>query len=309
MRFRFSALTKDGEPRSGFVEAEDEAAARRQLQRRGLTVESLNEEELAEAPAYAAGAATNPMGPLPEALGDALGVLTNKMPPLNPTALKQAFTRIDWQRLDWRRIGLAALLVALVLTVLGYGLSRALADRTYHLKVTGQFHLAGRGKGKGKTQGKVHPDYWKRVHPRLWLPKQQWFIDQTGRIYARGSDKKWKPIARKAKVHYTANIEGNYTIDIHVALPSMPEGAGVVFSARGYQRVVRKAKFKVKNNILECQVPTVNLKPLRSKTKARTRAKPKLTTPGQTPTPRKGKRKHKRRRRHRPQGTQTGTPP
>lgn len=304
MRFRFTAVTKDGDTRSGFLEADDEAAARRQIERRGMSLQSLAE-DLSEVPSAAApevGAVTNPMG----TIGELADTLTRRMPAVDLPKLRSYLRNIDWKSLDWKRVGLAAAILALILALVGKGLSLALADPTYRLRVTGQFHVVTR------SRTKVKPEFWKRVHPRLWLPKQRWFIDQKGNIYAKASDGKWKPIARKARVRYNANIEGNYTIDIEVALPARPEGAGVVFLARGFKRVSKKTIFRPKKDVLECQVPTVTLKPIRGGKGVKGKAKSPTGKPKTRPrkvrkNPTGQPTKRRRHRRRRP-GTPRATP-
>lgn len=230
------------------MEAEDESSASRQFERRGLTIQTL-QEDLAEVPVHVQAEA---------------GALTSLMPRLEiPRPRLDWWRKIDWKNVAWGRVALATLAALLVLSALGWGLSKALADRTYHMRLTGQFHI--------QTRRKLPADYWKRVYPRLWLPEAGWFINSNGVVFAKGSNKKWKSLSRRAKVTYQAPTEGNYTIDIEVALPAPPTSCTLDFTARSCKRAGKRGTFKIKNNVFECQMPTIFLIPIKSKTKTKTR--------------------------------------
>lgn len=246
MRFRFAAATKDGESRRGYVEAEDEDQARRQLERRGLNLESL-EQDFSE---------------VPIALRNDTSTVLVAEENLSP---QKKWELPDWRHVDWKRLGAALVVLSLVGWGCWWALGKILADRTYHLRLVGQYHL--------NVRRKMPKNFWKKVHPRLFLPRPGWFVTTSGVIYAKGSDGRWKPQERQAQVKYTGTLEGNYTMDIEIALPAIPEGCSVDITAPGFLRVRRRAMFKVKNDALVCEVPTMVLQPRRKRSRKRRSAK------------------------------------
>ena len=234
MRFRFTAETRDGEERAGFLTADDRESATRQLERRGLTVRNL---ETASDAFEASPTVRMPASPLP--------------------SVRASAPRADWRQhlagLDGRRLGLAAL--ALVLFAgLAWGVQRWLGGgHVYHLKLTGEC--------KVQASRALPKDYWQHVRPRLWLPKTQWYISSRGMIFAKDKDGKWQTLEQRAKVDYQGSNEGNYTLTVDVALPDPPEGATLDFSARGYSRVRKQVVFKPEGKLYTCQVPSMVLNP------------------------------------------------
>ncbi len=237
VRFRFTAVTRDGEERAGFLTAEDRNSAATQLERRGLTLKNL--EELSEA------------APVEEASPTTRLSLPQVTLPQIP--------QVDWRHhlaglagLDGRRLGMAVLVVVVALSGLAWGVHRLFGgDKVYRLKLTGEC--------KVQTSRAMAKDYWKRVRPRVWLPKPQWFISSRGTIFAKDKAGKWQVLEQRAKVNYQGSNEGNYTLEIELALAQPPEGAAVEFSARGYSRVRKQVVFKPEGKLYTGQVPSIVL--------------------------------------------------
>jgi len=232
MRYRFSARTGDGELRNGKLEAADEASARAQLARRGMTPELL-EEDLGEAPVHVA------TSDLP--LGAA------------PARRQRWWESIDWGALDKRKL---ALLSLLVLTCLGsiLGVVRWIfSDRTYHLHLTGQVKISSRKPLKPDTYGKLSP--------RLWLPQLRWVVNPKGEVFAKDAKGVWQKLSRRASFDCQFGTEGMYTIDINLAMPSVPERGMLYFPAGRFRRVSRQFAFRVRKNVFEGEVPTMTLIP------------------------------------------------
>jgi len=249
VRFRFSATTKGGEVRSGLVEAEDEAGARRQLERRGMTIESLTEDQ----------------SELPTFVKSDVGAFTNKMP-LAPVAPSRF--QINWAQVAWSRVLLALVLGGLCLGGLKFALGKLLAERTYHIRLTGEIHI--------RTGRKLPPTYWKTLGPRVAFPKLGWVVSRQGIVYQKDSKGKWRATERRARFKYEASVEGNYTIDLEIALPGVPENCVLIFGREGYYRVGRRGTFKIKDNVFTCQMSSMTLIP-RSRARGTNRRTPRRT--------------------------------
>ena len=237
MRFRFTAETRDGEERAGFLVADDRESAARQLERRGLTVRNLEDvsDSMEASP-------TVRMAPPP--------------PIASPSRI--AAPPPDWRQhlagLDGRRLGVAALVLLLALSGLAWGVRHFLTGgHVYRLKLTGDC--------KVQARRALPKEYWKRVRPRLWLPKTQWFVSSRGTIFAKDKQGKWQALEQRAKVDYQGSNEGNYTLEIELALPAPPDGATLEFSARGYGRARKQVVFKPEGKFYACQVPSMVLNP------------------------------------------------
>lgn len=205
-----------------------------QLERRGLTVRSL------------------------EDASDSMEATPTVRMPAHPSIAKQPPISIalpDWRQhltgLDGRRLGLAAIVLLVALSGL-WGVSRLFArGKVYHLKLTGEC--------KVQSTRALPKDYWKRVRPRLWLPKTQWYVSSRGTIFAKDKQGKWQTLDQRAKVDYQGSNEGNYTLDIELALPAPPDGATLDFSARGYGRARKQVVFKSDGKTYTSQVPSMVL--------------------------------------------------
>lgn len=244
MRYRFSARTGDGELRNGKLEAVDEASARAQLARRGLTPEHL-EEDLAEAPVHV------PTSVLP---------LLPAAPAQQPSRWWEAF---DWGSLDKRKLALVTLLVLACLGM-AMGLVRwVLSDRTYHLHLTGQVKISSRKALK--------PDTYTKLSPHLWLPQLRWVVNKKGEVFAKDSKGVWKKLDRQAKFECQFGTEGLYNIDIHLAMPMSPERGMLYFPAGRFRRVSRQLSFRAKKDVFEGAVPTMTLIPRARARKVRTK--------------------------------------
>lgn len=240
MRFRFTAETRDGVERAGFLTADDRESAARQLERRGLTVHNL------ETASEASEASPTVRMPAPT------------LPPVQQLSRAPRPSRPDWRQhlagLDGRRMGLGAALLLVVLSGLAWGVHRVFGGgRTYHLKLTGECKVV--------TRRAMPKDYWQHVRPRLWLPKTGWYISSRGMIFAKDKAGKWQTLEQRAKVDYQGSNEGNYTLTIDVALPAPPDGATLDFSARGYSRARKPVVFKPEGKLYTCQVPSMVLNP------------------------------------------------
>lgn len=235
MKFRFKATTAEGHPRSGFIEVPDEAAGRSQLARRGLTIESLD--LVVEAP-------------VPEESGE----VTRRLPDMSHLAdmarhieprqrLIQA--RNFLKRLDWKRVGPALGLLVGLLWLISLGLGRVLADRTFHIQIFGEVHLA--------TKRRVTRDYLKLITFTVVLPESGFAVHKDGSMWVR-RDKKWLPIRRRAQADFKLLEEGRFSLDVQVALPDNPKHCTVFVMAPGFKPSMRRADFKYKNNIFEAQL-------------------------------------------------------
>ncbi len=259
VRYRFSARTKEGEMRSGFLQASSPEDARRQLERRGLELLDL-EEVRSEAPVH-----VEPKAPLPP---------SRSRPVSDPW-----WKRIDWNRFEWSRLLLGLLALALLGGVVRLAVGWLLADRTYHMKFTGQVVF--------NTRRKLAADFSKRARPTIWLPKPRWFIFSNGRVVHYVEKGKFEDVDRKARVSYQMGAEGSYTIDVEVALAAKPEEAHLSFRAPGFRRATRPVKFQVKDHQFQAQVPKISLAPRatrRGSTGRRSRSQSPRTT--STPTAR-----------------------
>jgi len=233
VRYRFSARTKEGEMRSGFLQASSPEDARRQLERRGLELLDL-EEVRGEAPVHVEPKASAP-GSLPRAVSDPW------------------WKRIEWNRFDGTRLLLGLLALGLLVGVGRLAMGWLLADRTYHMKFTGQVVF--------NTRRKLAPDFSKRARPTIWLPKPRWFIFSNGRVVHYVEKGKFEDVDRKARVSYQMGAEGSYTIDVEVALAAKPEEAHIAFRAPGFRRASKSVKFQVKDHQFQAQVPKISLAP------------------------------------------------
>lgn len=259
MRYRFSARSKEGELRSGFLQASSSEDARAQLLRRGLELVQLDEAQ-GEAPVH-------------------IEPRTSAAPGLAAPARVPWWRQYDWSRFDWSR-----LLLALVGVVLVFGLFRLsagwlLADRTYHMRFTGQLLF--------NTRRKLKPDFAKRARATVWLPGPRWFIFSNGRVVHYIEKGKFEDVDRKAEFRCQVGAEGRYTVDVEVALPSKPEQAHLSFRAPGFRRANRKVALQVKDHVFQAQLPQLSLAPRVSRRTAgrRNRSGSPRTRPGQAASP------------------------
>lgn len=234
MRFRFTAETRDGEERAGFLVADTRESAASQLERRGLTLRNLED----ASDAMEASPTVRMPAPFP-------------IPKHSPISIPLPDWRQHLAGLDGRRLGVAALVLLVALSGL-LGIRRLFAGgKVYHLKLTGEC--------KVQSSRALPKDYWKRVRPRLWLPKTQWYVSSRGTIFAKDKQGQWQTLDQRAKVDYQGSNEGNYTLDIELALPAPPDGATLDFSARGYSRARKQVVFKSDGKVYTSQVASMVL--------------------------------------------------
>ncbi|MBX3169482.1 MAG: hypothetical protein KF760_18925 [Candidatus Eremiobacteraeota bacterium] len=231
MRYRFSARTREGEPRNGLLEAADKAVARAQLERRGLTLESL-EEDGSDVPRHVV----------------TRDFTAGPPPPEKPAHWWQS---IDWKHLDKRKLGWLALVLLACLAGGFFLLRWALSDRNYHLHLTGQVKILSRKP--------VQADIYDKLTPRLWLPQLRWVVSNKGEVWSKDSKGTWQKLSRRASFVCKFGAEGVCTIDVKLAMPIAPERAMLYFPAGRFRRTSRQFTFRIRNNVFEGEVPGMTL--------------------------------------------------
>lgn len=271
MFFRFSGLTPGGDLRSGVVQAETEAAARAQLEKRGFQSLQLTP---AEAPLPQGGA------PPPSPAPTRAPKLTPSTPPPPPPPEPGWWSRVDWVRLA-PLLAVLVVLVGAIWAVVHY-LSR---DRLYTISVEGDVHL--------KTQRRLSEEYWNRVRLYLWLPDQKIAVHSDGSTWQREGPDKWTRRRDGAAYQCKISVEGHYQLEVEVALPKLPDRVGIIAHAPGFKPKARQnVSLKPAANKLVGQCPSMLLNPREKKAEEAGK-----TVSG------------KRRRRHRPRRRPGATSP
>lgn len=228
MNYRFVATTVDGEVRRGYLEADSEDAAIRQLERRGLRPNSL-EQNLAEAPVHVEAVDTPLAAPAPP---------RQVAPP--------------WYReLDFGKLAGALALACLCTWVVFLILGKVMSDPVYRVRLSGRVLL------QMKRQPTKDPRPYFRIY--VWFPESSLVADAKGNIWRKGG-KQWQKLPQRADAHCTWGAEGVFQLNLEVPLPNPPKNCIVAVDGRGYEMVNRGCPLRPDGSNLKGDLPTMHMR-------------------------------------------------